>query len=504
MDRSQDFVALYDAVQKRPRPEDVAELVLKTLGANLTPAEKRLLDKAAAGSLHRMVNGFTSMAQDFARPSGAERQVRKAAELFVIPDPPSAAECLDAEKVRLFMERVSALIHRVPGEVDFLHDRLDRAERKTAGLKMNHRQYNKRWRLLRRLEKKIGRMVENAFKFEMARMSKSAFATKLSFEEFSKDIDSACFMAYITARMNVRSVFTNKSQERSYDEISEMLLKRAKAGGHANWFAIAHVHPEPDILKHITDEEKGRLMGMATNILGDIATFLHDLGEKTDIDYSTLIVKRGNDSTTWNQAAGAWNKARDAWMALLFAMGAEELLDVYCPGKVMRLMAADVVYWHSYGKGSLDDALHPDTKIWRDLPKPWEVFHERATCTRAMVEAVCAKYSIATKEEGEFPTKHGTLSGDTQPDRVKGWTGLRASKTAAQFKPTPELVHGVTISSPFLAITMRKLGWFSAKPLRADPALIGQVASDIVVERDEAGAAIGVHPREGVTPGVAT
>jgi predicted PhzF superfamily epimerase YddE/YHI9 len=43
--------------------------------------------------------------------------------------------------------------------------------------------------------------------------------------------------------MSLRSVFTNGSQERAYDEIAEVLLHHALSGA-PSWFALAHVHPE--------------------------------------------------------------------------------------------------------------------------------------------------------------------------------------------------------------------------------------------------------------------
>jgi hypothetical protein len=51
------------------------------------------------------------------------------------------------------------------------------------------------------------------------------------------------------------------------------------------------------------------------------------------------------------------------------------------------------------------------------------------------------------------------------------------------FHPTPELVHGVEVSSPGLAKVLRDTGWFSGK--RAGP---GEGAA--VVERDAHGFAI--------------
>ncbi len=471
MDSAKAFQDLFDAVQRRPRPEDVAELVMKVLGNDLHPSERKILEPAARGSLHRSAWGYSSMAADFFRPVGAKKQVEKAAEIFKVTDyVPSPAACMDPAVVQNFLTQIQDQIVRKMGDTNFLKDRKNREERRKAGLQMNHRAYNKRWRMLKRMENKIQRMIRNAFKYDMSRMSKSALATKLTFEEFSKDLNTACFIAYLTARMNVRSVFTDKSQERAFDNIAKMLFDRARQTPTVNWMAIAYVHPEKDVLAKLTDDEKGRLLGMATNILSEIAVFLEDLAEKTNIRYDTLIVQRGNDSTTWNQSAGAWNKAREAWLNLLFALGMHEVLDVFCPGKVMRLMAADVVRWHSYSKGSLDDSLHPDTKVWRDLPKPWEVLQGKAECSRALVEATCDKYSVGRGS----------------------WAQPRPDKKAVAFKPTPELVHGVAITNPFLAASIRKLGWFSGKGVRGEMLETAILAGEIAVQTDEHGFITGV------------
>jgi hypothetical protein len=73
---------------------------------------------------------------------------------------------------------------------------------------------------------------------------------------------------------------------------------------------------------------------------------LEELWNENDIYRKTMAVKKGNDSTTWNNTAGAWNKARDNWMNLIYALDLDFILDDICFGKVMRLMAADVIAWH--------------------------------------------------------------------------------------------------------------------------------------------------------------
>ena len=417
------------------------------------------------------------MAADFAKPVGAERQVSKAAEIFKVAYPPSAAECLDPATVDAFMRRIAPIIKAIPGMLDFRGNRLNREQRRGAGLDLNHRQYNKRFRILARMEDKIARMMRNAFKYDMARSSKSGMATKLSLEELSKDLNTACFVAYLTARMSVRSVFTNTSQERAFDEISQMLYKRA-INGTPDWWSIAHVHTEREVLENLSEHEKGRLLSETFNQLKEIGEFLETIWRTTNVNRATLIVQRGNDSTTWNQSAGAWNKAREAWVALVYNLGLDSILDTMCPGKVLRLMAADVVHWHSYGKGSLEDALHPDTKVWRDLPAPWDVLSGKAQCPRTLVEQVCDKYAV----------------------NRGGWCAPRPAKLAVAYKPTPKLVHGVAVANPHLAKLLRDQGAFSGQGLRGDMVALAMALVPEQIVHDEAGAVIMVKNPPAPTP----
>ena len=258
--------------------------------------------------------------------------------------------------------------------------------------------------------------------------------------------------------MSVRSVFTIKGQERAFDEVADALYRKAKLSPTTNWWAMAHVHPETEVLSRLTEKQKGQLLGTWFGILHDLASLLEEVWRTTEVNRETLIVRRGNDSSTWNQTAGAWNKAREHWIALLHSMGMSRLLDDLCPGKVLRLMAADVAAWH---RASGRD-VHPDTKIWAELPPPWDVLQRRAGCTKAMVEAACRKHKV-------------------DPE---GWTGPRPPKVPVPFRPTPELVHGVAIGSPGLAKVLREAGWFSGKA--AVP-----VDAAVVVERDEHGFAVG-------------
>jgi hypothetical protein len=104
----------------------------------------------------------------------------------------------------------------------------------------------------------------------------------------------------------LRSVFTNTSQVRPYDEIADMLFERLKRQPEkTNWWAVAHVLPEPQVLARLSDAQKGELLGRWLVLLRDIAALLREVWQGSEIERETMIVKRGNDSSTWNYTANA-------------------------------------------------------------------------------------------------------------------------------------------------------------------------------------------------------
>lgn len=450
--------SLYEAIQKRPRPEDVAQLILEI--GDLSPADRRKVEPAARNSLKRAAYAYTSMAQDFARRYGADRVVSRAAQIFEISDPPSATDCLDVLVVEAFMSRVAKTIN-VDASRDLRPQRLAKKERREQGI-FHKRAYNRKFRQLRRLQVRIERMVRTGKLYTAMRIAKSAGATRITEDLLRRDLPTACFVAYMTARMNLRSTFTNTSQVRAYDTVAAALYEHAKRSPTVCWEAMAAVHPEGEVLANLTDEEKGRLLGDWTEILHKLADFLAEIYRENSLDLQRMVVHRGNDSSSWNAAAGAWNKARDHWFSLVYALGLESIITHYCPGKVLRLMAADVVRWHSWGKSDPDAGLHPATFVWRDLPFPWEVFQQKRTCTVDEVIAACRRHNQTTE----------------------GWVTPPPKKRPVAYTPTPELVHGVACSSPFLAATLRRAGWFSGK--EASP-----VDAPVEVLRDPSGSAVG-------------
>lgn len=463
------FKALYNCVQARPRPEDVAALALEALRGALQPAQERVLEKASRYALKNLVTGYTSMLQDFKGAPSAEVQVQKALELIACAktgDPAIAVWSRDPDRVFAFITAVGSVIGFDPAHTDFKRDRHNRVARRLHEPEMpwkGHRAYNKRWRLLKRIHVKATRMVREIQKCGMARTSKSSFATRLSYEEFATDLPTACFVAYMTANLSRRSTFTVTSQAAAFDKVAKALYLHAAGRPHGtNWFAVAHVMPDPIVLANLNDEQKGRLLGLATKEMEEVGAFLEAEWEKFDPkpDRLHMVVSRGQDSTTWNQAAGAWNKAREQWMNLLYATGNDALLDVLCPGKAMRLMAADVTAWHQRA----GDTVHPDQRVWSVLPHPWTVLDLGQTfvpyITRSLIEEICKENNA----------------------KSEGWVKPRGERIAAEWSPTPELVHGVAVSSPRLAKILRHAGAFSGKQKEHVP--------NVRVTRDEHGAAL--------------
>jgi len=438
---------LHASLTLRKRPEDVARLIqdlYAAQGTDLDTATEAALARAAEHSLRNLWHGYTSMREEFARPVGAQRQLARAANLFMnVPDLADNAGD-DPAQIEVVIRRAGEEIGRSYGQNDFGMDRLNRTERTAAGLgEISKRQYNKRFRLLRRMEAKLARLIHEQRRREVAITGKGALAHVLAYELFATDTDTAAFIAYVTARGYMRSVFTNGRQRQVYDEVAEALFQRLRnRPEQACWYAVAHVHPTAEVLAQVSDQDLTQLLVRWNGLLRQAAGLLEDAWNRHPLERDTMIVRRGDDSSTWNQAAQAWNTARAHWFALLTELGQDKILDRICPGKVPRLMAADVAYWHRMSGGG----LHPDTYVWADLPLPWEVLRGEKECPRSLVEAACARHRV---------------------DPIAGaWTAPRPAAEAVAFRRTPELVHGVAVADPLMASALRSAGVFSGKGKR--------------------------------------
>lgn len=431
---------LYDTTMERRRPEDIADMIIEKFNENFSMLERRAIKKAATNSLGQGQFSYSSMSDTYKKPIGAARQLGKGKDLF--PDVEVQPELISdqSDEISYYAQRIGDTIFKPVSNNNFLTDRLNKKEREEKGLDISKRQYNKRFRYLKRLKAKSDTLAREVSKHEFTQIGKTGLATKLTYEEFSSDINTACFIAYYVSRCNLRSEFTINGQVRPYDKIADKLFKKCQIAKTTNWFAIAHVFPEQYVLEKISGHQKGILLGVWYGILENIAEMLSDVWERSDINRKTMIVKRGNDSTTWNNTASAWNKARDSWVGLNYALGTEVIIEEVCFGKTLRLMAGDVVAWHLSEGGNLDT----DTFVWAELPLPWEVFKGEASCSKNNVIAVCKKHGVDAEK--------------------RGWVTPRPKKKAVTFTPTPELVHGVTVSHPGLATALKRAGVFSGKP----------------------------------------
>lgn len=442
MDQDEAIARLHASLIARETPETVAEIIRDALSPGQLRRVRGPLRVRLEASLKRYF-GWSSMPTRFKAPDAELRQVAKARELALLFLENRLPEGDDPDEVAQLVREFNALIGKAHGRNDFKHDRLDGAARRQAGLGLSRRRYVKLFRLAVRLEQRLARLRAEEAKFRLLLVGKAALAPDLRIAQFHGHAPSAAFVAYYAARMKLRSEFTVAGQQKPFDDFAAALLALCEEDdSRAAWFAIAHVFPREDVLARLTDEEKGALLGRWFDILNETADRLEDAWRRSDIDLATMIVKRGNDSSTWNLLAGAWNRSRDHWIALASALGMDALLDEFLPGKVLRLMASDVAAWQrSIGRG-----VHPDTKIWAALPKPWEVLRGEQRCDRARIEAACALHGVNP--------------------HLSGWSAPRPLTTIQQFRPTPELVHGVVVNNPYLASVLRQMGAYSGRPLK--------------------------------------
>lgn len=431
---------LYRSLDARPRPEDVAVLVLEAL-PKLTRRERGVINGVAAHASRW--HGFSGMSDDYARPVGAARQVAATRRLFGV-DVEVDVDVEDPLSVLEFAALAGAGIGFDPEHADFLADRLNRDARASAGIDLSKRQYNRRFRMLRRLSAKAGRLGRTWELHRATLLAAAGFVGAIDRDRFRADPDAACFVAYFTARRKLRREFSLAGRENPFDQVADVLFARCRASSGTDWAMIALAHPVWDVLRHLSAEQLGELLGRWSAATRSIASGLGELWRTSDVDRATMIVRSGVDSSTWNAFAGAYNTARTAWITCLHAAGLTSLLDDAWPGKTMRVMAADLAWWHRQSGGG----LHPDTAVWASLPLPWEVLDGTVTCTRADVETACRSHGV-------------------DPERA-GWTAPRKHGLIARFRPTPELVHGVAVSDPLWAMALRRAHAFSGKPLRTE------------------------------------
>ncbi|MEU0878974.1 hypothetical protein ABZ345_10280 [Lentzea sp. NPDC005914] len=418
---------LYDSLDARPRPEDVATLVLDAL-PSLTDHEREIVLDATTHTWRW--HGFSWMSDDFDRPVGAARQVAATRFLFGVDG--GVVDVDDPISVLEFAAVVGSEINWDPARTDFLTDRLNREARASAGIDLPKRQYNRRFRMLRRLSAKASRMERARKRRGTTLFAAAGFAGAIDRDQFLADPDAACFIAYFTALRKLRREFVLGSRVNPFDLVAHVLFARCTARGGTDWPMIALACPTPDVLQRLRPEQLGSLLGRWSAATRAVATSLAALWQSSSIDKATMTVQHGVDSSTWNTLADTYNAARTGWIACLHAAGLTSLIDDAWPGKVMRVMPADLAEWHRNPGGG----PHPDISVWSRLPLPWEVLDGTVGCSRAEVEAACREHRV-------------------EPEK-SGWTVPRTRRAIAPGRPTPELVHGIAVSDPLWAMALRR------------------------------------------------
>jgi hypothetical protein len=315
--------------------------------------------------------------------------------------------------------------------------RLDAASRKTALPGVSVRLYRHAVRSLNHLEARLQvlrdqRDLEASVSFAKARLAHTVTAEELS------DRPTAAFVTYYASRLGMRSAFTNGSQERPMDDLAQALLDAALASPGVRPEVIARVLTRPSVLALLSDSDKGDLMARYYEVLSAAARTLARTFDPNR-DRTSMTVRQGDDSSTWNAASRAFNQARTGWLNLLVGLDLGALLAESLPGKVPALIASDVSYWHASSGGG----AHADTAVFADLALPWEVVLGTASCTEGDVRAACKRAGL-------------------DPDAT-GWTSAYRQGALEAAAPAPELVHGVAVGSPALAAVLKKSKAFSGQ-----------------------------------------
>lgn len=433
---------LHATLDRRAAPETVAAII--RAGSLDLPRSAQLQLNVVASSRARWY--VSSMSGDFERADDSRAQLAAAARMFGV----SAAgiDPSDAEQVRGFIGAMGRRVGGWEAGHDWKHDRLNKVARQASadiapGL-ASKRQYNRHVRVLRHLWAKAERMATAQHQRDLVLVGHSGFASRITAARFAADPYSAAFVAYFTARKNIRRMFTLAGKENPMDRLATELLSCALARPGCDAEMLAWVQPRPQVLARLAPAQLGQLLGDWHSVMVSTAEELRGAWPGDgNVNRMTMIVRRGMDSSTWNTMASAYNAARVAWVGCVAASGALPVLEPNCPGKVMRLMAADLAWWHQASGGDVD----ANTTVWARLPLPWQVLSGEVPCTAADVRAACAEAGLDAE--------------------ASGWTAPRPDGKVAEFTPTPELVHGIAVSDPAWAALLRRAGAFSGKSIKA-------------------------------------
>lgn len=319
-----------------------------------------------------------------------------------------------------------------------VRDRMDAAARRQLLAGVSVRGYRRAVRAVAHLQQRTEVLAAERDREASVAFGKARLAYLIAEEDFVACPATAAFTAYYVARLNMRTLFTAGRQTRPMDTLAEQLLAAALAAPTCQPWVLASVLTRWPVLDRLDDAQCGQLMGLYYE---QLAASARALRRAYDVrrDPTHMIMRVGDDSSTWNSATRAFNQARTGWLNLTRGLGYDDVIEASCPGKVPALVAADVAAWHR--REGRDQ--HADVQVWADLPLPWDVVLGDDSCGADLVRQACRRHGVDPE-----------TTGWTQPYR-QGLTELPA--------PARDLVHGVTVSSPLLAGVLRQIGVFSGQ-----------------------------------------
>lgn len=423
---------LHASLTSRWRPEDVAALVSRVLAGRLSHAEVSVLSEATRWAAR--TGYFTLMSASWERASDASSTVGYVGRVF---GDTAAVDPTDVVSLRAYRDRLAQRIGWVPEKAE----RWDVSRIHEAGFSV--RRYHRAWHALDVLTEKITTVERMQLRRFCAQSARVGLGTTVAVEEVAADPDAACFVAYYTARRNTRRGFTLEGRDNPFDAIAAMLL--ARLNDQSDWWMVARSYPRPEVLVRLAPDRQGELIGAWWHTMRIAAALCAEIDKRSPVNRSTMIVQRGQDSDTWNLAAGAYNVARAAWLSALSATGSLDILSATCPPKLPKLMAGDLIFWHTVTGGQ---ATHPDVRVAARLSPAWKVVTGEASCTARDVRLACMDESIEAE--------------------TTGWTAPLAKGALGSVTPTPELVHGITVGDPILASILRRAGVWSGSEIRWD------------------------------------
>ncbi|MBV1856540.1 hypothetical protein [Catellatospora tritici] len=314
--------------------------------------------------------------------------------------------------------------------------RFDAATRRSRLPGVPVRAYRRAVRAVLHLQQRTAVLAAERDREAAIAFGKTRLAHLITVDDFTACPRTAAFVAYYVARLGMRTRFTNGSQTRPMDSLAEELLKAALAAPTCRPEVLAMVSTRAAVLDRLDDQQCGELLGVYYEQLAACARTLraaYDLNR----DPMHMVMRRGDDSSSWNAASRAFNQARTGWLNLTMALGYDDVVEAACPGKVPALVASDVAYWHTISGGE----QHIDVRVWAELPLPWDVVLGDDDCSADLVRQTC-------RENGVDPERDG-------------WTKPYQQDYLERPAPAPDLVHGVEIASPLLAGLLRDIGVFS-------------------------------------------